>query len=127
MFMQQIADYPFSGIKRPECESDHGLPSTAGVKKAWNYTPIFLYAFVASCVIKHAPNFTFCHFFMSVTLTLTPYVESVHIWPSCLPGIDMGVSHLCSVMKLDRDGFIRLGLYTSSFLYDCIALLPLLY
>jgi hypothetical protein len=42
-------DSPFPGVKRPMCEDDHSLPSSAEVKNAWIYTstpPIRLHGVV---------------------------------------------------------------------------------
>jgi hypothetical protein len=47
------------GVKRPEREADHSLPSSAKVKNAWSYTSIPRYVFMVWCLVKHRDNFTY--------------------------------------------------------------------
>jgi len=39
-----------SGVKRPESEAEHPLPSSAKVKNAWSCTPTLPYVFMAWCL-----------------------------------------------------------------------------
>jgi hypothetical protein len=56
------ASYPMGtgtlslGVKRPGCEADHSLPSSAEVKNAWSYTSTPQYVFMAWCLVKHRDN-----------------------------------------------------------------------
>jgi hypothetical protein len=47
------------GIKLPEREADHSLPSNADVKNTWTYisTPHLEYGFMSSCLCKNRDNF----------------------------------------------------------------------
>jgi hypothetical protein len=49
----------FPGVKRPGREANHSPPYSAEVKKAWRYTPIPHYVFMAWCFVKHMEKFTF--------------------------------------------------------------------
>jgi hypothetical protein len=44
------------GEKQPGRETDHLLPSSAEVKKAWSYTSTPQYVFVAWCLVKYRDN-----------------------------------------------------------------------
>jgi hypothetical protein len=50
------------GLKRPGCEADHSLPSSAEVKKKWSYTSTTPYIFMAWYVISIRDNFAFYFF-----------------------------------------------------------------
>jgi hypothetical protein len=39
----------FLGVKRPEREADHSLPSSPEVKNAWSYTSTPQYVFIVWC------------------------------------------------------------------------------
>jgi hypothetical protein len=46
-------------VKGTDSEGDNSPPSTAKVKKMWNYTSILVHAFMVWCLINHRDNFTF--------------------------------------------------------------------
>jgi hypothetical protein len=41
-----------TGVKWPGREADHSPPTSAEVKKMWNYTPTPPYAFMAKCLVS---------------------------------------------------------------------------
>jgi hypothetical protein len=43
----------FLGLRRPRCQADHSLQSSAEVKNMWCYTPIPPYVFMSWWLIKH--------------------------------------------------------------------------
>jgi hypothetical protein len=57
--IQRVPEALSLGIKRPEREADHSLPSSAEVKNAWIYTSIPRYVFMAWCLVKHWYKFAF--------------------------------------------------------------------
>jgi hypothetical protein len=47
----------FLAVKRPECEADHSLSSSAEYKIPWSYVSIPANIFTALCLIKHRYKF----------------------------------------------------------------------
>jgi hypothetical protein len=46
------------GVKQPDRDADHSLPSSVEVKNARSYTSTPLYVFTMWCLVKHRDNFT---------------------------------------------------------------------